>query len=669
MEVAALAGLVGMGYAVSRFSQKPVARPALNTKSSQPQGFTNQNEAFTNQNQQQLAPKSLLTSQSGSPQNLDLKYYTVGGTLIPSEPKPGPYGMPLDFATKMPTVSSFPNPVPLESQQAMVEMRSDGIEESSNYLNGDYVVSQLTGQQIPTTEFRHNNMVPFYGGRIKQNMTPDMNQSRLDSFTGAGSTQIAKREVEQMFDNANQPYLKYGGAGDDNKLSDFVQSRINDPRSRNGERPFEPIRVGTGVGEKFGMTGKGGFQQIEVNDIMRGAMKTTDELRVATDPKLSYKGIVVPGQHFITNASEGPGEIRKYKPDRFYIDETGERFFVTNGEVVKDAVRPTQLLNHTTRPETSREYTGVGKAQDYQEQYVTGSYRDPMTQQFGGAGYRNADMTSYYTENPDAAEADYGRSGFENKPNERSATSERVMGLNLKPAEAGALTVHYNDDSRPTRRAETIGNLRQAGNATAYAGGAPAVTVWDPKDVARTTVKETTVDWNYLGMASPASAPTRLKTYDPDDIARPTQKAQLSNRDYYGVPMSSHQDFTSHTAAHNMRLNPNKQQLSKSRKPYAGNGGIAVFTGEVNQTSKKLDADSINDRSNAVNRVNPMIPGAGDLGAVKYRVPLELDISTQRNTPDMVSAVESNPLNQSIKQNAERDTEYLQRMLGAGNRR
>jgi hypothetical protein len=512
-------------------------------------------------------------------------------------------------------------------------------------------------------------MVPFYGGRIKQNMTPDMNRSRLDTFTGAGSTQIAKREVEQMFDNANQPYLKYSGAGDDNVLSDFVQSRINDPRSRNGERPFEPIKVGTGVGEKFGMTGKGGFQQLEVNDIMRSAMKTTDDLRVATDPKLTYKGVMVPGQHFITNASEGPGEIRKYRPDRFYIDETGERFFVTNGEVVKDAVRPTQLLNYTTRPETSTEYTGIGKAQDYQENYVTGSYRDPMTQQFGGAGYRNADMTSYYTENPDAAEADYGRSAFENRPNERSATSERVMGLNLKPAEAGALTVHYNDESRPTRRAETIGNLRQAGNATAYAGGAPAVTVWDPKDVARTTVKETTVDWNYLGMASPASAPTKLKTYDPDDIARPTQKAQLSNRDYYGVPMSSHQDFTSHDAAQNMRLNPNKQHLSKSRKPYAGNGGIAVFTGQVNQTSKKLDADAINDRSNAVNRVNPVIPGAGDLGAVKYRVPLQLDISTQRNTPDMISAIESNPLNQSLKQNAERDTDYLQRMLQAGNRR
>jgi hypothetical protein len=680
MEVAALAGLVGIGYAVSRFNEQNIAKPSLNIKNSQrKEGFintpstkpSNTQTAYTSLNTTLNSKSNELdnmynTSLTGNSSDLDLMYNTRGGNILPSEPNVSNYqGLYTNYSTKLPPKPK-PIPEPLESQIPMVEMRSDGIEEKSNYLSCDYVVSQLTGQQIPSSEFRHNNMVPFYGGRIKQNMTADMNQSRLDTFTGAGSVQINKKEVESMFD-ANKPFLKYSGAGDDNVLSDFVQSRINDPRSRNGERPFEPIRVGAGVGEKFGMTGKGGFQQLEVNDIMRTAMKT-DELRVASDPKLSYKGVVVPGQHFITNASEGPGEIRKYRPDRFYVDETGERFFVTNGEVIKDTVRSTQILNHTTRPETSREYIGSGKAQDYQEQYVTGSYRDPMTQQFGGAGYRNADMTSYYTENPDAAEADYGRSAYENRPNERSATSERVMGLNLKPAEAGALTVHYDDDTRPTRRAETIGNLRQTGNATGYASGAPAVTVWDPSDVARTTVKETTVDWNYMGMASPASAPTRLKVYDPDDIPRPTQKAQLSNRDYYGTPMSSHQDFTSHDAAHNMRLNPNKQQISKSRKPIAGNGGIAVFTGQVNQTSKKLDSDILNDRANAVNRVNPMSPGAGDLGSVKFRVPLQLDMSLQRNTPDMISALESNPLNQSLKQNAERDNEYLQRMLQSGSR-
>ena len=92
------------------------------------------------------------------------------------------------------------------------------------------------------------------------------------------------------------------------------------------------------------------------------------------------------------------------------------------------------------------------------------------------------------------------------------------------------------------------------------------------------------------------------------------------------------------------------------------------ITGQVNQTSKKLDSDIVNDRTNAVNRVNPLSPGAGDLGSVKLRVPLQLDMSLQRNTPDIVSAVESNPLNQSLRQNAERDNEYLQRMLQSGSR-
>jgi hypothetical protein len=58
---------------------------------------------------------------------------------------------------------------------------------------------------------------------------------------------------------------------------------------------------------------------------------------------------------------------------------------------------------------------------------------------------------------------------------------------------------------------------------------APAITVWDPKDIARTTVRETTIYLDRPGIMVLASAPNRLKVYDPDDIARPTQKSQLSN--------------------------------------------------------------------------------------------------------------------------------------------
>ncbi len=754
MEVITLSGLIGLGYVVSRLTEKKGAAatqvatetkgdckqptiPGKFPKSEFAEPF--RGSAAAGKTKEGFMPAArgpvstpLVLNPKGSSAvgygpNLDLMYAipgggdyqssgdvadgreqypyagTGGGSLLqqfpvsaqqaaqmfPSEPQPGPYGMPLAYASQRPPLAPTvtepgPSPVAMEGNRPMVEMRSDNIEENPQYVD-NFVISPLSGARIPAAEFTHNNMQPYFGGRVKQNVDSAANTQRLDFHTGAGSTQIAKREIEPMFNTGQTPFGNPFGMEDN---TDFVQSRINAPRNRAGERPFEPVKVGPGVGQEYGSLGEGGFQQFEVNEVMRKAMKDTNELRVATNPKLTYNQPVVPGARFIANAAEDAGEVRKYRPDKFYIDETGERFFVTTGEVIKEATRPTQILNYTTRPETSTEYAGIAASQDFQEGYVTGSYRTPMTQQYGGAGFRNADMTGYYTNDIGQSEGrdkntegfqggqyvpnDYGRGSYENKDNERTATSERMMGLNLAPAEAGALTVHYDDPSRPTRRAETVGNIRQAGvAATGYANGAPAITVWDPTDIARTTIKEGTVKWDYMGGMAPASAPTRLKVYDPDDIAKPTQKAQLSKRDYYGIPVSSHQNHTDHGAAENMRLNPNKQDVAKLRKPYGGNGGIAVFTGDIHQTTRKLDTDYINDRPNAGNRVESLPPGAGDIGRVKYRHPLQQDIYTQRTQPDFVSAVEQNPLNVSLRANAEKDEQnimrrYAEMMGGAG---
>jgi hypothetical protein len=543
-------------------------------------------------------------------------------------------------------------------------MNPAGIQAPPSYVEG-FVTSELTGERIESTDFTHNNMVPFFGGRVRQNVAAQSNSGILDTFTGSGITQISKREIEPMFDTARAPYGNPFGMEDQ---TDFVQSRINDPRSRAGERPFEPVRVAPGVNEGFAATGKGGFQQFEVNQYMIDNIRRTDDLRTSDNPKETYNQPVVPGQHFIGMAAQESGEVRKYRPDKFYIDETGARLFVTNGEVIKETTRPVQVLKHTTRPETSSEAIGPAGAQEFGESYVTGSYRMPMAQQYGGAGFRHADMTTYTSADTDAPENDYGRAGYEVRPNERNATSERTMGLNLVPADAGALTVHYDDQNRPTRRQEMVGNIRQSGTPVGYAQGAPAITVWDPNDIARTTVREGTIHWNWMGQAAPgADGATRLKVYDPEDIARPTQKSQLTNKsEYYGASESVNKDFTSHDAAYNMRLNPNKQEIALGRDPMHGNGGaLAVFDGNIHQTAKKIDADIVNDRANAVNRVVGMPTGVGDIGEVRPRVPLKLDVSRQRNTMDMVAAVNSNPLmvSQNLAYNAEHDEKLLQEML------
>ena len=659
MEAAALFALMGLGYVVTRLSGSKDQEPFQNLTpgaDQPPPGTALQGGSLT-----------------GPLQQLDMQFQTMTSAgPYPSEPNPGKQGtqltsQPLPPVLAKPVVGG-PQPAPeaLESATPDVALNPAGLEAPPTYVDGDYVVSELTGSRIKSGDFTHNNMVPFFGGSVKQNVAPQTNTGILDSFTGSGINQIKKREVETMFDTARAPYGNPFGM---ESSTDFVQSRVNDPRNRAGERPFEPVRVGPAVNEGFGNTGKGGFQQYEVNDYMMKAMRKTDDLRTTDNPKLTYNQPVVPGQHFIGTTAQDPGEVRKYRPDTFYIDESGERFFVTTGDQIKGANRPIQVLKHTTRPETSAELMGPAGSQEYGQSYVVGSYKTPQTQQYGGAGYRNADMTSYYTNNPDAPEADYGRSGIEIRPNERSLTGERVMGLNLKPADTGNVPVHYNDPARPTRRAETEGTIRQTGTPVGYAGGAPAITVWDPNDVARTTVKEGTIVWNRMGIASSADAPNKLKVYDPDDIARPTQKEQISAKsDYFGSPNSVNKDFTSHDSAYNMRLNPNKQQIAAGRDPMHGNGGaLAVFDGQIHQTTRRLDADYVNDRANAVNRVVGLPTGVGDIGQVKYRVPLELDVSQVRNTREILSGVHDNPLmaTQDLFRNADHDETLYQEMLAA----
>jgi hypothetical protein len=672
MELAALALLGGAGYILAQ-QTAPTPKPIIRTVAEKKEGFANP----VGQNARPV--NTVQTSYNRPNPELDLRYNDLMGNQIPpSEPYPssvpsylsgggGGVGSSGRLSIYHPSVTgadtgsaSFAIPVPIASATPDVMMNPAGIEANPTYIDGDFITSQLTGEVMKTSEFVHNNMQPFFGSRVRQNVAPDTNTSRLDRYTGAGSTDIRKQEVEQMFDNTQQPFGNVYGLED---ASEFLQGRINDPRVRNGERPFEPVRIAPGVGEGFSATGKGGFQQFEVNELMMKMLPRTDDLRVADKPKLTYDKPVVPGQQFIGKSMDDPGEVRKYRPDTFYIDDEGKRFGPGGQEgFQKETTRPIQILPQTTRPETSVEYTGPGAAQEAGMNYVVGSYRTPMHQQYGGAGYRNADGSTYMKQ---GTKDDYGKSSYEIRPNERYFTEGRAQGLNLSPAEAGAVTTHFEDESRPTRRGETIGNIRQSGTATGYAAGAPSITVWDPNDIARTTVKEGTIQLDRFGVAAPADGPERITVYDPNDIARPTQKAQISAKSAYtGGPKAAAERFMSHTSAYNMRLNPSKQQIAK--RPALGGGNIQLFHGdEPNVTYRKLDTDIINDRALSVNRSLDMGPGAADIGRVKYRAPLKLDVSNERNQREIISQTENNPLMQSLHKNAEHDERLAQEIKAA----
>ena len=263
MEAAALLLLIGAGFAVAK-----TAGPSPKLGKADPrykEGYTTkqlvvnpQNPTDPYGNPRPLPQDSVLMNTKkggtarGSGAELDLMYRTSTGQTYPSEPHPGPYyGKQTDFATMTADLPLSGSPTP-ESPAAVrpsVAMNPTGVEKNPDYGKG-YVVSELTGQRMPSKDFTHNNMVPFFGGRVKQNVAVDTNVSILDSYTGAGSTDLRKKEVETMFNTGQTPYGNPFGMEDN---TDFFQERLgSDPgqlRRRNNERPFEPTRVASALDE------------------------------------------------------------------------------------------------------------------------------------------------------------------------------------------------------------------------------------------------------------------------------------------------------------------------------------------------------------------------------------------------------------------------------------
>ena len=63
--------------------------------------------------------------------------------------------------------------------------------------NNDFIYSKLSGQPIEKNKFKHNNMQPFFGGSVKQNVNNDSNSILLEKYTGSNIQN--KKEVDSMF--------------------------------------------------------------------------------------------------------------------------------------------------------------------------------------------------------------------------------------------------------------------------------------------------------------------------------------------------------------------------------------------------------------------------------------------------------------------------------------
>lgn len=349
--------------------------------------------------------------------------------------------------------------------------------------------------------FTHNNMVPFFGSGIKQNISEDMNQTLLGKHTGYDDTiRIEKKEVNtfnDVFQN-NRGHLH----------NDYIveYDRLEQSRYTNNVLPVEQIRVGPGTKNTDDTLPSGGFQQDAFRDI--NYYKTIDDLRVKTNPQQSFEGRTIDG---MKETKLGKiGDVEKNRPDTFFV-QSEDNLLKTTGAYLKNKERPCVDVKETNRKD-STQVVGPGFKNIGDKQLP--KVKETSKLQFKDFGSRNVNKEN----TGKGFENDYGRTNILVYTNERDITTTNTHQGNFS-SYIKSMMAPITDVFRKTNKEFFVQNKRDFGNLQITYP--KKQTVHDTNDVPRTTIKETNIHDNRTGNLNGSK---QITTYDPNDVARTTIK-------------------------------------------------------------------------------------------------------------------------------------------------
>jgi hypothetical protein len=492
----------------------------------------------------------------------------------------------------------------------------------------------LTGESVSLDNFTHNNMQPFFGSTVKQR-TFDLNsnESILDAKQGTGSQSFQKEARAPLF--APTANMHWANGAPNN--SDFIQSRVIPGRNMNNVKPWQEIRVGPGMNDGYTAAGSGGFNA-GMSAREQWAPKTVDELRTTNNPKLSYDGMITGVKHYTTNRGI-EGAVEKNRPDTFFINSP-DRYLTTTGVEKKQMARGVQMVGNTNRVGTTVEYYGGMSGDGRNSSYVPGSYHASTRPELAAPVEHISN--AYAPGKAAATNGDYAVQSYDLLPNARSLTTERSPNLGAVGRIMSAIVLPIQDMLRPSRKENFVGNHRVTGNA---ATSVPNSYVLNPADRPKTTTKETTIDNPY-----PANiGNTHLQGYgylSNEHQPTNTNRADTSHTNYSGAAGSGVAYAAPvYDAAYNAYLNTNKEAIAQSRTSV---GNHKIFDPYMNIQIDKLDSDRNTQRMFVPQQMHKVPIGADIYGQTTNRSEARTTLNVERNTPDMLSALNSNPYARQI---------------------
>ena len=378
-----------------------------------------------------------------------------------------------------------------------------------------YVRSPLTGQLMTMEQFQHNNMVPFFGGTLKQNMAENASKGRLEALTTGGTpTDLLgpKQETKPLFDSVPNVGNQFGMPVN----TDTLQDRIATPVNRSNELPFQQERVGPGL-NNYSAEPDAEDQYVKQREFV--LPKTVDDLRTASNPKETFEGRTI--ESGLRGAKRGQfARMAKNRPDTT-VELSPDELVPRSAAVKKERRRPDVIeAKKTEREDTSAEYAGAAYAGGVGERKRAPPSRAPHRQALAGPQKNPATATDQGRGQKD----DFGRGSILIYANERDLTSRRTHKGNVTSAVKAAIAP-LQDLVRTSKKEKLLEDAMKRPDPS-LGGARPQIpsklTVHDPDDVARTTIRQTTqVD---VPMTNVQGGAFKSQVYDADDVARTTMR-------------------------------------------------------------------------------------------------------------------------------------------------
>lgn len=412
----------------------------------------------------------------------------------------------------------------------------------------------LTGELKSNNDFNHNNMQPFFGSTVKQNVDVESSSGLVERFTGISSDYKAKEEISPMF--GNQQSNIYGTQTAPESIKDrFVSSKFHQ-----GVPINEPVRVGPGLNKGYTATPDGGFQQGDTLDYVRDP--TVDEMRVKTNPKVSYEARVIRGFKG-TRRGMAP-VVSQNRVIRFHAWDEGARMMATP-VVSAPANRENYHDKCTNRQNTLHTYTApAGPVGIKNQQSHTAT--DNLTtsrQDLEAYGFRNA----YNSKNETKLKIQYC-----SDVKKIGATDSKYLGQAATVVQK--MMAPLQDIMRPTIKETNIHDSAPNRNVgVANKKGA----VYDTNDVAKPTIKETNIHDTREGFMGTTT--NQKHYYNPDDTTRPTIKETNIHDNRLGLIRNVQ------SAAHPDVPEPLKTTARETLKEYIAAGNLRG----PNRTMAKTD--------------------------------------------------------------------------------